>query len=358
MTVEDVAHTRLVNQLLLKGSARTPAEVVERLGAIQAQDYTGGELSIGLRLHGSTIADIEGAIRKQKIIRTWGIRGTLHFLSALDIGWVLDLLAPMIISRLNRRYKELELDAATLKKTNLLLKKSLKGGRHLTRSELVAIIEKNGISCKGLRAVFILYRASLDKVICFGVTRGKQQTHTLFEEWVHNAKSIDREKSLAELARRYFTSHGPATIQDYMWWSGLRTPDANAGLEMVMPELTQVTVEGKTYWMPVKAPSLKATKPVAFLLPGFDDFLLGYKDRTASLAPAHAQKIQGGGILKQTIVINGRVVGMWSRTIKKEVVLIVVNTFTPLSNVQKEALAVAVERYGRFIGKEPILKRK
>lgn len=182
MTKASIAHTRSANQLLSTSKANTPGDVVKHLGAIQAQDYSGGEWSIGLRLPGSKLSDVEKAISNGKIVRTWALRGTLHFLAGSDTRWILDLLAPGIIAGLARRYKELELNTATFRKTNSILAKSLSGIKQLTRHELKTIIEKNGISCKGQRLTFILHRASLDKVICFGVTRERQQTHSLFEE--------------------------------------------------------------------------------------------------------------------------------------------------------------------------------
>ncbi len=356
MNFHDVASRRLFNQLLLKAKTKTPSEVVARIGAVQAQDYEGGELSIGLRLLGSAKTDIDEAIAAGKVIRTWGLRGTLHFLSAEDIDWILGLLAPLLISRLKRRYNELGLDARTFRKTNSLLERSLKGNRHLTRSELVAIIEKNGISCRGQRAVFILHRASLERVICFGIRRGKEQTHALFEEWVPKRKAIDREASLAELAGRYFASHGPATIQDYMWWSGLRTADANAGLDMIRSDLERATMAGKTYWMPGSTTSRASTGTVVHLLPSFDDFLIGYKDRIASISTADSTRLRTGGMPNQVIIINGCVIGTWTRTLKRQGTLVEATLFRRLRTSEMDGLEAAAKRYGNFIGQTATLK--
>jgi DNA glycosylase AlkZ-like len=356
MKLSEVALRRMSSQLLVSSNCKTAADIVWRLGAIQAQDYSGGEWSIGLRLPESTLVGIDRAIAERKVIRTWGLRGTLHFFSSADIRWILELLSPMIISRLGRRYRELELDAATLKKTNSILEKSLRGNKHLTRSELVAIIEKNGISCKGQRAVFILHRASLDRIICFGVTRGKQQTHTLFDEWVPRAKSLSREESLAELAHRYFTSHGPATIQDYMWWSGLRASDANAGLEMIKSKLERVNIEDDVYWMIADATFPRATRPVAFLLPSFDELLIGYKERSALIPSAYSTRLRTGGMPNQVIVIDGQVAGIWTRFLKKDTVVVQTELFRQLKKPEREALDTAIERYARFVGKDPILE--
>ncbi len=352
MTTLDIRHHRLTNQLLLNGNVKTPEGVVGHLGAIQAQDYSGGEWSIGLRLPGSTIVDVERAIAEGEVVRTWAMRGTLHFLAGSDIRWILDLLAPGIIAGLGRRYKELELDPATFRKTNSILAKTLGGSKHLTRGELKAIIERNGISCEGQRMTFILHRASLDKVICFGVTRDKQQTHALFDEMVPMPKPKLREDSLAELARRYFTSHGPATLQDYMWWSGLSAADAKAGLDSVKHGLAAQDVAVKTYWMPMESVTLKPTNPIIHLLPPFDDFLLGYKDRSASVETAAARQLRGGGMPDSTIIIDGRVVGTWNKTSEKSAVFVETSLFTKLRGPEKNVFSTSVKRYAEFTGKK------
>jgi DNA glycosylase AlkZ-like len=348
----DILRRRLVNQLLVASNAETPGDVVRHLGAVQAQDYSGGEWSIGLRLPGSKLADVEKDISEGKIVRTWALRGTLHFIAGEDTRWVLELLAPGIKAGLARRYKELGLDQATFKKTNSILAKALKGNKHLTRGELKAIIEKKSISCEGQRMTFILHRASLDRVICFGVTRGKQQTHALFDEMVPSVEPKDHEESLSELAHRYFKSHGPATIQDYMWWSGLSAADAKAGLEMANSELEQVTIEGMAYWMSRDASPEKSKAPVVRLLPMFDDFLLGYKDRSASIEPAVLRQLRTGGMPDPTIIIDGRVVGKWSRTFKKDGVFVELKRFRTFRSLEEKTLANAVSRYKMFIGKK------
>ncbi len=344
----DPLNRRLANQLLSGGNVGSPSEVVERLGAVQAQDYAGGEWSIGLRLPGSTLADIESAVSRKEIVRTWAMRGTLHFLAAADINWMLELLAPRMIAGLARRYKELGLDDATFRKAGALLARFLKGGKQLTRKELVTMLEKKGISCEGQRAAFILQRASLDRLTCFGVMRKKKETHALFEEWVPPAKPMKRQDALAELARRYFAGYGPATIQDYMWWSGLRAPDANAGLEAVEPELERASIDERTYWMPRREPPAKSTTPILHLLPPFDSYLLGYRHRSACIEPAVARQLRTGGMPDATIVVDGKVAGKWSRKPGNDRVVVTTNTFRRLSLKEEIQLEKAVERYGDF----------
>ena len=322
------------------------------MGAIQGQDYAGGEWSIGIRLPGSNLGTIEEAIAEAKIVRTWGLRGTLHFLTGRDIRWILTLLAPGIVSRLARRYGELELDGRTISKAESILAKSLEGNRHLTRNELVAILERKKISCRGQRAVFILHRASLDRIICFGITRGKQQTHTLFDEWVPASKSRTNDESLSELALRYFTSHGPATTRDFMWWSGLRAGESTRALEMSKRKLVPMTLEGKTYWMSDNRTTTGKNPETIHLLPPFDEFIFGYKDRQASIMPEYAGRLRGGGMPDQTIMCDGKLAGRWERSLKKHTVSVRTTPFIPFNRKQKSALRVALERYGDFIGKK------
>ncbi len=352
MTRFDILHRRLVNQLLVASNAETPRDVVSHLGAVQAQDYSGGEWSIGLRLPGSKLAHVEKEISEGKIVRTWALRGTLHFLAGADVRWILELLAPGIIQGLARRYRELELDSSTFKKADSILEKALSGNGHLTRNELRTIIEKRGVSCEGQRMAFILHRASLDRVICFGVTRERQQTHAMFDKMVTRSKPKEREESLVELTRRYFTSHGPATIQDYMWWSGLSAADAKDGLEMAKSELVHDSIGDKVYWMPPKNLAPKSAVPTVHLLPPFDDFLIGYKDRSASMDGTVLRRLRTGGMPDPTIMIDGKIAGKWSRTLKKDSVTIQTKLFRKFNKHEAQSLDDAVERYADFIGKK------
>jgi hypothetical protein len=344
------ARQRLMSQGLAGKGFKNPADAVAHMGGIQAQDYPGGVWSIGLRVPGSGSADIERAIAGRKVIRTWAMRGTLHFLAAKDIRWMLELLSKGIIAANALRYSQLRLDGATLSKSQRVLASVLAGGKQMTRGELVAALESRGIWCSGQRAPHILQRAALDRLICFGPKREKQFTFTLFDEWVRQTRPLSPEEALGELARRYFKSHGPATVNDFMWWSGLRGPDAREALEIARPGLVEDTFEGKSYWISDESELRKPGSHGAYLLPGFDDFLLGYKDRTASLDKRHASRLGAGGILNPTIVIDGKVVGVWRRTLRRNRVIVETALFTRLDMRQKKELGAAVARYRRFVG--------
>jgi Winged helix DNA-binding domain len=349
MTTPNVAVQRLHSQHLEHAGFEKPSEVVAWLGAMQAQDYAGAKWSVGLRLPDSTDAGIEQAIADNTFVRTWALRGTLHFVAAPDIRWLLALVAPRIIARNARRYRELELDEHTLARSSAVLADALQGGEQLDRTALLAILEQDGISTQGQRAAYILQRASLDGLICQGVVRRNNPTYMSLDESLPEARTAERDEAVAELARRYFTSRSPATLQDFVWWSGLSTADARAGLEATKPQLVQETIDGRTYWL--SRPMPENSSSTVYLLPGFDEYLLSYRDRSASLDVVHAKTLNaGGGVLSPTIVAGGRVVGAWKRTFKKDAVVITVSPFAPLSEVQNHALSAAVERYGRFVG--------
>ena len=239
---------RLVSQQLAKIQFKEPGDVVTWMGALQAQDYSGAKWSIGLRLSGVTEEAIEQAIDNKKIIRTWAMRGTLHFVAPTDILWMLDLLAPRVISNNARRYRELELDEVTFTRSNDVIAKALDSDRQLDRPALVAMLEKKGISAAGQRTPYLLQRASLDRIIFQGTMRSNNPTFLLLDKSLPKTKPLKRDEALLELALRYFRSRGPATIQDFLWWSGLSRADANAGLEAIKSELDQETIEGRVYW--------------------------------------------------------------------------------------------------------------
>jgi hypothetical protein len=352
MITYEITHLRLRNQRIACTSFTAPGEVVAWLGAMQAQDYAGAKWSIGLRLADSTDAAIEQAIAARTIVRTWPMRGTLHFVAPADARWMLALLTPRIIAGSARRMHQLELDEATIARSKELFARGLEGDRRLTRDEMYQLLERAGISTAGQRGYHMLARAAQDAVICFGAPSGKEQTFVLLDEWAPQAKSLTGEEALAELTRRYFTSHGPATLQDFMWWSGLAAADAKRGLEAARPALSQETIDGRVYWLSPQAPSIRNPQPTIYVLPGFDEYLLGYRDRSAVLDPAFARQVcpGGNGVFFPTIVIDGRVVGTWKRTLKKGKIVMTPSPFYGMSEVEYGAFAKAAERYGAFMG--------
>jgi hypothetical protein len=353
MTLRDVAHFRLVNQQISCPRSKEPHEVVSALGAMQAQDYLGALWAIGLRVAGATETAVEQAIAERKLIRTWPMRGTLHFVAAADARWMLELMTPGPIARAARRFQQLELDEKVFSRSRKLFIRALRGNRQLTRKTMMDLLEGARISTAGQRGLHILWRLAQEGLLCFAAREGKQQTFALLEEWAPQPHRPPRDAALAEMAQRYFSGHGPATLRDFVWWTGLKISSAKAALDSVCPQLSQHVIDGTSYWMNREFPDPPAAARAVYLLPGFDEYLLGYRDRGAVLEPRHSQKIMpgGNGLFLPTIVISGRVAGTWKRVLKKNEVLITPSPFAPLKKAEQNAFAAAAERYRDFVGR-------
>ena len=351
MNQRDIAIKRLSSQHIENQRFKLPAELVSWLGAVQGQDYAGAKWSIGLRLNGIKDSDVEQALKNKTIVRTWALRGTLHFVASSDIHWLLTLISPRIISKNTRRYQELKLDKKTLSQSNKILRNALNNDNQLTRSELLKILNQKGISTEGQRGYYILQRASLEGFICQGLTQFNDPTFMSLEEFPEN--KIDHEAALAELAKRYFYSHGPGTLKDFIWWSGLFAKDARAGLDAIKSKLKKEVINGVTYWMS-SIISDQLDSPKINLLPGFDEYLLSYKDRGASIDTEQIKRMltPTNGFFRPTIIINGRVKGTWKRIIKRGKVIIELNPFMPLNDDETEILALEVHRFGEFLGRD------
>ncbi|MVM38290.1 winged helix DNA-binding domain-containing protein [Spirosoma sp. HMF3257] len=273
---------RLINQQLAQPLFPNSADLVAWFGAMQAQDYAAAKWGIGLRLPNTTNAVIEQAIANKSIIRTWALRGTLHFIAAEDIRWMLALVRHRLESICRSHYRKLELNEAVFAKSQAAMIRALEGGQQLTRPELKAALSGAGILTHDLRLNFLLGNAAFDGLICFGNRRGNEFTFTLLDEWFPASKRIERDEALASLTSRYFTSHGPATLHDFVWWSGLTVTEAKEGLDLAKSTLFSELMNGQTYWMGSSA--LTYTVPaMVHLLPSFDEYLVAYKDRRAPL---------------------------------------------------------------------------
>lgn len=352
----NIGVTRLIHQRILARPFTQPAEVVAWLGALQAQDYLGALWSIGLRMAATsqlpTELRIEEALANRTIIRTWPMRGTLHFVAAEDVHWLLQLLTPRQIQQSAGRYRQLGLDETTFAQSQVLFAKALAGGQELTRDELIQILEQAGISTAAQRGYHMLVRAAQDGLICFGARSGKQQTFTLLDEWVPSSAPLPRDEALANLAQRYFTSHGPATVHDLARWAGITVTEARRGVAAVEGALECVTVDEQAYWLPQSTPASTVQAEPVYLLPGFDEFVLGYGNRDAILDPAFAERIcpGGNGVFSPTVVMNGKIVGTWKRSIKKSTVVVEWTPFQSFDPPAQQAFTAAAVRYSDFLG--------
>ncbi|MGI8687009.1 MAG: winged helix DNA-binding domain-containing protein [Thermomicrobiales bacterium] len=347
----DIAHQRLHTQRIAGAKFETPDEVVRWLGAVQAQDYAGAKWAAGQRMHDATGDALDRAFADGTILRTHIMRPTWHFVVPADIRWLLALTAPRVKAATAYYDQQRALDDDTFGRSNAALANALQGGAHLTRTELASALQQAGIATDDLRLGSLMMRAELDGVVCSGERRGKQFTYALLDERAPNATTLARDEALAELTRRYMTSHGPATMQDFVWWSGLTMADAKAGLAMVEPELVHEVVDGRTYWFAVSAPIVRDPSPTVYLLSNYDEYIVGYTDRRAALdaPPADRLDARDNVLFNHTIVLDGQVVGTWKRTVTKGAVIVEATPFAPLGAAEAVALEIAAARYGRFI---------
>ena len=362
-TPDELIIERLRNQHLMQPGRRDPVQVVASLGAMQAQDFPAAKWAVGLRAPGCHNASIEEAFNSGAILRTHVLRPTWHFVAAADIKWLVELSAPRVHAANAYYYKQSGLDAKVFARSCAMIHRVLEGGQYKTRAELAVALKRAKVPAEGLKLAYIMMSAELDGVICSGPRRGRQFTYGLLEERAPQARSLDRRDAIVELAKRYFTSHGPATIRDFVWWSGLNVKDVQLGIEALKPALQKETIEGRDYWSTVCPPAqrVRASTPrrvapakgsTALLLPNYDEYLIAYKDRGTVVDSARAANIvaRSNGAFSHHLIIDGRLAGGWMRTVKGPSVLIEVAPYKKLTPVQSRAVMSAADCYGEFLG--------
>ncbi len=320
------------------------------MGAVQAQDFAAAKWALGLRAPGLTDAAIEQAFNAGTILRTHILRPTWHFILPADIRWMLALTSPRIHAFNGTYYRKFGLDDSIFKQSNAALERVLQGGQALTRPGLQAALNGAGIDTDDLRITLLVMRAELDGVLCSGPRQGKQFTYMLLEERVPPAPALTRQDALAELTRRYFISHGPATLADFGWWSGLAPADARVGLETVKSQLTSETLSGQTYWFDGSASTGKDDPQRVDLLPNFDEYTVAYTDRSAISINVDLTRFnpRSEGLLNAIMLLNGQFVGHWKRIVKAKEVTIALQPFVSLTESQQRAAHDAVNRYKAF----------
>ena len=348
----DIVRYRLYNQFLSQTDITEPAEVVKRLGAVQSQDFAGGKWALGLRMKGATDAGLDQEFNQGKILRTHILRPTWHFVAPQDIRWMLSLSAPRVHMVNGFMYRQQGLDKEIIHKSYKVLENVLQGNKQLTRTELGSAFEKAGIkNAAGIRLSYFMMSAELDGIICSGARKGKQFTYALLEERVPAVKTLGREEALAELTRRYFATRGPATLHDFTWWSGLTMTEAKDGIESVKSQFVSEEIDGRTYWFDSSISPVKEKSPTAHLLPNYDEYFIGFKDRSAIGAAVRQAGIIGddSAFLAHVIVLDGQLVGGWKRTLKKNAVQVEMTLVIDLTKAQERAVEEAASRYGEFL---------
>lgn len=318
MTTPELLNIRLYNQLLISHDLTEPQEVVSWMGAMQAQALDIAKWGIGVRLGGRTVKDIEEALNTGKVIRTHILRPTWHYVAAEDHRWMFDLSNPQIKPIYVGYCKTVGADESEILRDIPLVEKALSDGKHLTKEEIGDLLESHKIMDSQL-VNLILYRAEMEGIICNGRVQGSKQTYTLLDGWVPRQPELCREEALERLARRYFTSHGPASIPDFAWWSGLSITDCRKAVGTIRHDFVCESLNGREFWMRNDIKTPPAGTVSALLLPSFDEFVVSYKDRSEIVRETHYEKvITKNGVFSPTAMLDGEVVGAWKKTIKKK----------------------------------------
>lgn len=331
-----IALLRLLAQRLAGPPCETPTEVVRWLTAAQGQDLPGALTSIALRTTERSITQVQEAFDRGEIVRTWPMRGTLHVIAAEDIHWMLELMTPRPLAAAARRRTQLGLSDADLSRAEELVREEIARRGAMLRAEVVEVWERAGLPTGGGRGYHLLAHLAQTAVLCLGPWRGGDQAFVLVDEWVPAPRGLEREQALGEITRRYLASHGPATVKDLARWTGLTMRDVRTGLALAAEHLTTLDVDGVEHHLDPHTLDLlqgyRKQAREALLLPGFDELVLGYADRTATVPAEHSDRVVpgGNGMFRSTVVLDGRVVGVWRRRTRRGQDELVLEPFTDL----------------------------
>jgi hypothetical protein len=354
-----LARWRLHNVGLADTRWPDAAAAVERLGAVQAQEFGPTLWSIQQRLAGTTEDALSALVDAGHLVRTHVLRPTWHFVLPKDVRWMLELTAPRVHAFNAYYYRKYELDEATLATCHRLIIEALAGGNTLTRTELAAELDRGGVTSNGLRLGLILMHAELEQLICSGPRRGVKHTYALLDERVLAEPAWSREAALTELARRYFTGHGPATAKDFAWWSSLTMAEVRSGLELAGDQLESLEIDGHTYWYGTgdDGTGAAAAAPAVQLLAPYDEYLVGYSESRSIVDPAGWWAWRSGvrGAYNGTVLRDTQLVGFWKRTVRRNEVIVHVQYIEPFDDGSWPALQEAAAAYGQFLGRAGVV---
>lgn len=357
-----IGRLRLASQGLLGPDFAAVPDAVRWMTAMQAQDLQAALWAVGLRVRNSNVDTVRTALDQGLIVRSWPMRGTLHLLAPEDLRWILAITAERLLKGMGGRHRELGIaphDVAASREAALQL---VTGGGSATRERLFQAFEDAGQSTAGQRGIHLLGILCQRGWLVQGPLVGNQQLIVAFDDWIKESRTLDRAEGIAELLLRYMRSHGPATERDFAWWSNTPLTEVRAALGAVKDQLEELEFEGTSYWLsPATAALLDDGVPgqrAVFALPGFDEFLLGYTDRSLVLAPEHAQKIVpgGNGMFKKTIVAGGEVIGTWARQGASRTAAVVPAPFDAVNGLRpaaQKSFELQAARYLKFLGQAP-----
>jgi winged helix DNA-binding protein len=347
----DIARQRLSRNFLIATPFTTGRDVVRALGAVQAQDYEGAKWAVSQRTSGATDKSIEDEFAAGAILRTHVLRPTWHFIDPDDIRWMLALTGPYVAKRMAPYDRHLEITETHYRRCNAALEKALRDGHHLTRAQLKEVLSYAKVGSLGVqRAAHLLMRAELDAVICSGPRQGKQFTYALLDERAPTAPGKDRDEALLELTRRYFRTRSPATAQDFAWWSGLPMSDVKRGIELARSGLEQVTIDDKSYWSDGSSPARPPAS--AHLLPNYDEFFIGHRDRGAiGKRLSSTRPVTGwNAAFTHVIAIDGQLVGGWKRSPARGKIKLSISLLDTLTPAERTRVLAEVRRFEAFAG--------
>ncbi len=353
MNRSELLNIRLYNQLLLSHEIGDPHEIVSWMGAMQSQALDMAKWAIGTRLENRNVKDIDEALNAGKIIRTHILRPTWHFVSAEDIHWMFDLSNPRLKPIYRSYAKTFGADESLIYRAVPVLERGLMGGKHLTKQEIGdTLLEQDIILDDGHLQLTISY-AEMEGILINGRLKGNKQTFTLFEEWVPRRKTMSKEEALECLARRFFTSHGPATIDDFVWWSGLTMTQCRQAIEMIKADFICETINGRDFWMKNDVKNPPADENYALLLPPFDEFVVSYKDRSEIIDDTHYGKVMTkNGLFSPTIILNGEIIGSWRKVTQKGSPRIELSFFEKTPKRKQDLFKSEIKHLESFYSKE------
>ncbi|MEE2568030.1 winged helix DNA-binding domain-containing protein [Pseudarthrobacter sp. J64] len=313
-----IGRLRLVSQGLLGPGFSSVPDAVRSMTAMQAQDLPAAMWAVGCRVPGAGLSDVRAALDAGTVVRSWPMRGTLHLVAPEDLRWMLDLTAERLLRSVAPRHRELGIAWADIEKCRDIALELISADGPASRAGLFAAFEAAGQPTTGQRGIHILGTLCRHAWLVLGPMAGNQQQFAAFDQWIPVSRKPEGTDALAEWMLRYFTSHGPATIRDFAWWTQLPLTQVRAAFESVRDQLVCLEFAGTEYWLsPTVAALLEEGVPGSrsvLLLPGYDEFLLGYMDRSLVLDTAHSGKIVpgGNGVFKKTLVAGGEVIGTWA----------------------------------------------
>ncbi|UKA53250.1 winged helix DNA-binding domain-containing protein [Arthrobacter sp. FW305-BF8] len=358
VTPKVMGRLRLASQGLLGAGFTGVPEAVRSMAAMQAQDLQAALWAVGIRVPGAGLSDVRRALDDGSLVRSWPMRGTLHLLAPEDLRWILNITTARMVQGTAGRHRQLEITGSDIEACREAALGLVDGGRAASREELFAAFEAAGQPTRAQRGIHLLWMLCQSATLVPGPLDGNQQKFVAFDQWITTSRDLDREEGIAELLLRYLRGHGPATLRDFAWWSSIPLTEVRRALPAVKSELAELEYDGTQYWTSPEAAALLDEgvpgQRSVLALPGFDEFVLGYTDRSIVLPPEHAQKVVpgGNGVFKKTVVAGGEVTGTWARQGSGRTSAVVPVPFDDTKPLGPAALAGfrrAAERYEGFL---------